>query len=174
MRTRRSASAPHITRSFRVPTPRILPTAARRHNNFTNLSRVALGDPDDQNKGTVDVHKSWYAYVADNWLYDGELRVGPREGPAAVPGDVSEWTVLEGNHTFGARSADLPGHLPRPPAAIHLIQVTGGSGPDRIYFDGHVTVPANIQTYGGNDRAALASGVVLIAFFCWRSGCPAV
>jgi len=79
------------------------------YNNFTNLSRVALGDVDDQNKGTVDVHKSWYAYVADNWLYDGELRVGPREGPAAVPGDVTEWTVLEGNHTFGHEVQIYPG-----------------------------------------------------------------
>lgn len=79
------------------------------YNNFTNLDRTALGDASDQNKGTVDVHKSWYAYVVDNYLYDGELRVGPRIGPAASPGDVSEWTVLEGNHTFGHEVQVYPG-----------------------------------------------------------------
>ncbi len=47
-------------------------------NNLTNLDRSKLGDLADYNKGTIDVHRGSYAYVASNYLYDGELRVGPR------------------------------------------------------------------------------------------------
>ena len=79
------------------------------YNNLTNLDRSKLGDVLDYNKGTVDVHRGQYAYVANNWLYGGELRVGPRNGPAAVPGDTSQWCVFEGNHTFGHEVQIYPG-----------------------------------------------------------------
>lgn len=77
-------------------------------NNLTNLDRSAV-DPADTAKGTIDVHRGTYAYVNDNYLYGGELRVGPREGPAAVPGDTSSWCVFEANHVFDHEITVYPG-----------------------------------------------------------------
>ena len=78
-------------------------------NNLTNLDRSALGDILDYSKGTIDVHRGSYAYVSDNYLYGGELRIGPRSGPTAVKGDTSQWCVFEGNHVFGHEIQVYPG-----------------------------------------------------------------
>ncbi|MDB5288814.1 MAG: domain containing protein [Phycisphaerales bacterium] len=93
----------HIIRSVQVDRELIA------YNHLTNLDRRPLGDALDDNKGTVDIHRGTYAYVADNWLYGGELRAGPRSGPAAVPGDTTQWTVFDGNHTFGHEVQVYPG-----------------------------------------------------------------
>ena len=78
-------------------------------NNFTNLDRTDIGDLNDTAKGTVDVHRGSYAYVSNNYLYGGELRIGPRVGPAKAPGDTSNWCVFEGNHVFGHEIQVYPG-----------------------------------------------------------------
>lgn len=77
-------------------------------NNLTNLDRTSV-DPNDFAKGVIDVHRGSYAYVSDNYTYGGELRVGPRNGPAYVPGDTTQWCVVEGNHTFGHEVEIYPG-----------------------------------------------------------------
>lgn len=79
------------------------------YNNLTNLDRTALGDWNDISKGTIDVHRGSYAYVANNWVYDGELRVGPRNGPSVVKGDITQWTVVEDNHIFNHYLQVYPG-----------------------------------------------------------------
>jgi Ca2+-binding RTX toxin-like protein len=93
----------HIIRTVQVDRELIA------YNHLTNLDRRPLGDALDYNKGTIDVHRGTYAYVADNWLYGGELRAGPRMGPGTVPGDTTEWTVFDGNHTFGHEVQVYPG-----------------------------------------------------------------
>jgi PKD repeat protein len=110
----------HIIRSVQVDRELIA------YNNLTNLDRRPLGDALDYNKGTIDVHRGTYAYVANNWLYGGELRAGPRNGPAAVPGDTTQWTVFDGNHTFGHEVQVYPGtyHLM---IRNNVISVSGGS-----------------------------------------------
>jgi PKD repeat protein len=79
------------------------------NNNLTNLDRRSLGDSGDYSKGTIDVHRGTYAYVSNNWLYDGEMRVGPLSGPSVVAGDTSQWVVFEGNHTFNYQTQVYPG-----------------------------------------------------------------
>lgn len=70
------------------------------YNNFTNLDRRPLGDLPDYNKGTIDLHRSSYDYVDNNYLYDGELRTGPFGGPGEPPNTGTDWVVVEDNHVF--------------------------------------------------------------------------
>ncbi|HET6247963.1 MAG TPA: PKD domain-containing protein [Tepidisphaeraceae bacterium] len=79
------------------------------YNNLTNLDRPTAVKGITTSKGTIDVHRGAYAYVSDNWVYDGELRVGPRDGPATVPGDITQFAVIEGNHTFDHSVEIYPG-----------------------------------------------------------------
>ena len=79
------------------------------YNNLTNLYRSTSTKGITTSKGTIDIHRGTYAYVADNWTYDGELRIGPRIGPALSPGDITQWCVVEGNHTFAHAFQIYPG-----------------------------------------------------------------
>jgi hypothetical protein len=78
------------------------------NNNFTNLDRSSV-DNQDNNKGVIDVHRGTYAYVSQNYVYDGELRAGPRGGPSDIPGSTTSWTVFEGNHVFNHEIQIYPG-----------------------------------------------------------------
>ena len=55
------------------------------YNNLTNLLRHIPNSTATASKGTIDVHRGSYAYVADNWCYDGELRVGPAKAQPPFP-----------------------------------------------------------------------------------------
>ena len=79
------------------------------YNNFTNLDRRPLGDAEDYNKGTLDLHRSSYDYVDNNYFYDGELRTGPYGGVGEPPNTGTDWTVIEDNHTFNYSLQILPG-----------------------------------------------------------------
>jgi len=70
------------------------------YNNFTNLDRRPLGDAEDYNKGTLDLHRSSYDYVDNNYFYDGELRTGPFGGAGEPPNTGTDWVVIEDNHVF--------------------------------------------------------------------------
>jgi hypothetical protein len=78
------------------------------YNNFTNLDRSTI-DNKDNSKGVIDVHRGSYAYVSQNYLYDGELRAGPRGGASDIPGSTTSWTVFEGNHVFNHEIQIYPG-----------------------------------------------------------------
>jgi len=66
------------------------------YNNFTNLDRSDV-DASDYDKGVVEVHKGSYAYVANNDLYDGALRAGPRGNGWEPPETATNWVVFENN-----------------------------------------------------------------------------
>ena len=68
-------------------------------NKFTNLDRSGV-DKLDYSKGTVEVHKGAFAYVANNELHDGALRAGPRGNTYESPANKTEWTVFEANRLY--------------------------------------------------------------------------
>jgi PKD repeat protein len=78
------------------------------HNTLTNLDRSGV-DPEDYSKGTVEIHKGTYAYVANNELHGGPLRAGPRGGGVEETGSLTEWTVFEANETFDHDVMVFPG-----------------------------------------------------------------
>jgi hypothetical protein len=111
------------------------------YNNFTNLDRSSV-DNQDNNKGTIEVHRGSYAYVAQNYLYDGELRAGPRGGSGDIAGSTTSWTVFEGNHVFNHEIQIYPStvHLMirnnvitnDNGAAINIVAVSPGRSVDDI------------------------------------------
>jgi PKD repeat protein len=78
------------------------------YNDLTNLDRQRV-DPQDYSKGTVQVQKGSYAYVADNTLHDGPLRAGPRGENTEPASTATDWVVFEGNHVSNYQIDVYPG-----------------------------------------------------------------
>jgi hypothetical protein len=69
-------------------------------NNLANLNRQNV-DPSDFSKGGIEMHVGSYAYIADNTLTDGDIRVGPLGLWGESPSDSTDWSVIEDNQLTG-------------------------------------------------------------------------
>jgi len=78
-------------------------------NTMTNLDRAAQGDKDDIAKGCIEMHTGSYAYIANNTVHSGALRVGPRGGDTEPADTAMEWAVIEGNQVTGSAISVRPG-----------------------------------------------------------------
>lgn len=65
------------------------------NNNFSNLDRRP-GDKYDYSKGCIEVHNGSDAYIVNNTVTDGDIRVGPL-GINEPPTTSTEWVVIDGN-----------------------------------------------------------------------------
>jgi hypothetical protein len=66
-------------------------------NNLANPDRSAAGDAGDGEKGCIEIHMGAYAWISNNTVADGDIRVGPR-GAANEPTDSStDWCVVQDN-----------------------------------------------------------------------------
>jgi PKD repeat protein len=71
-------------------------------NDFTNLNRQNL-DKDDYSKGTVEMHRGSYAYIAGNTVHDGTIRVGPLGLHGEDAGTATDWAVIENNRVTNTK-----------------------------------------------------------------------
>ncbi len=68
------------------------------YNDFTNANRQNV-DPQDFSKGTIEIQKGAYAYVAYNNVHGGPIRTGPLGNHSEASNTSTEWVVLDGNQT---------------------------------------------------------------------------
>jgi len=66
------------------------------YNDFAQPDRSAV-DPADIQKGCIEVHRGLYAYVAENTVHGGVIRVGPRGGTTEATDSETAWVVIEDN-----------------------------------------------------------------------------
>lgn len=77
-------------------------------NDVRNANRQSV-DGGDYSKGSIEVHKGSWAYVARNKVTDGPLRVGPRGGTVDPVDAIHEWSVFEGNESRDVSIQIRPG-----------------------------------------------------------------
>lgn len=65
-------------------------------NDITNLDRTAT-DKGDIAKGCIELHTGSFAYIANNHVTTGALRIGPRGGPTEAATTRAQWCVVEDN-----------------------------------------------------------------------------
>jgi hypothetical protein len=147
------------------------------YNNLTNLNRQsATNAADTTSKGTIDIHRGTYAYVSDNWCYDGELRVGPRNGPNIVKGDTTQWCVVEGNHTFNHELQVYPGSyhvmirnniFTESIDCISVVPSSAGGNIQDITFDNNTGISTGVGGQFINITAGGAAGQITLANNLW-------
>lgn len=66
-------------------------------NTMGNIARADAGDKEDIVKGSIEMHSGSYAYIANNRVTSGSLRLGPRGGDAEPADTATDWCVVEDN-----------------------------------------------------------------------------
>jgi PKD repeat protein len=69
-------------------------------NTFANLDRQNV-DSGDYSKGCIEMHVGSYAYIADNVITDGDIRLGPLGLWGESPSDSTDWCVIKDNQLTG-------------------------------------------------------------------------
>ena len=77
------------------------------NNDFTNLDRRPA-DKYDTSKGTIEMHNGAYAYITQNTINGGTIRVGPL-GINENVSTATDWSVIEDNHLTGTYIVAYPG-----------------------------------------------------------------
>jgi Ca2+-binding RTX toxin-like protein len=77
-------------------------------NDLTNLDRSSVDAPDGS-KGAIEVHNGSYAYVYENKVTDGPIRVGPRGGSTEPTTTKTDWVVIERNEVTNTDIRMTPG-----------------------------------------------------------------
>jgi hypothetical protein len=72
------------------------------NNTFANLDRTSI-DPYDTSKGAIEIHVGSYAYIADNKITDGDIRLGPLGLFGEAASDSTEWDVITDNQLSGTQ-----------------------------------------------------------------------
>ena len=65
-------------------------------NTLANLDRRP-GDKFDTSKGCIEIHQGEYAWIANNTVTDGDIRVGPYGGKGELLTSATDWCVIENN-----------------------------------------------------------------------------
>jgi PKD repeat protein len=113
-------------------------------NHFTNLDRRPA-DKDDYSKGTIEMHNGSYAYIANNQVTGGTIRVGPLGLHGEAASAATDWSVIENNLVqgtwivadSGSHHVMIRNNIIRNDA-MQTIQLQGENGQGQINGDVHI------------------------------------